>query len=59
VHFCQASSRNNSPRAFAESIANQLTETVNGFADALAATLAERVSILGTAQPALPRPVAS
>jgi tetratricopeptide (TPR) repeat protein len=50
VHFCQANSRNNSPRAFAESIANQLTETVKGFADALVATLAERVSIVGTAQ---------
>ena len=44
AHFCQASSRNVSPQAFAESIANQLTNSVTGFADALAATLAERVS---------------
>jgi hypothetical protein len=28
AHFCQASSRNITPRAFAESIANQLTDTV-------------------------------
>lgn len=49
VHFFQASSRNITPKAFAESIANQLTETVSGFGDALAATLAERVSIVGTA----------
>jgi hypothetical protein len=45
AHFCQASSRNISPLAFAENIANQLTGTVKGFGDALAATLAERVQI--------------
>jgi len=45
AHFCQASSRNISPQAFAEHIANQLTESVRGFADILAATLAERVQI--------------
>jgi len=50
VHFCQAASRNIAPRAFAESIANQLTGAVAGFGDALAATLAERVSIVGTAR---------
>jgi hypothetical protein len=50
AHFCQASSRNVSPRAFAESIANQLAGTVKGFGDALVATLADRVSIVGTAQ---------
>jgi WD40 repeat protein len=50
AHFCQASTRNITPQAFAESIANQLTDTVKGFGDALAATLADRVQIVGTAQ---------
>jgi WD40 repeat protein len=50
AHFCQAASRNITPQAFAESIANQLTGTVTGFGDALAATLADRVSVVGTAQ---------
>jgi hypothetical protein len=50
VHFCQANSFNISPQAFAEGIANQLTSTVPGFGDALVATLAERVSIVGTVQ---------
>jgi tetratricopeptide (TPR) repeat protein len=49
-HFCQAASRNVTPQAFAESIANQLTRTVPGFGEALAATLAERVQILGIAR---------
>jgi hypothetical protein len=49
VHFCQAASRNISPQAFADNMANQLTRNVRGFADALAATLNERVQILGTA----------
>jgi tetratricopeptide (TPR) repeat protein len=50
AHFCQAASRNVTPQAFAESVANQLTGTVPRFGDALAATLADRVSIVGTAQ---------
>ncbi|MHC2842898.1 WD40 repeat domain-containing protein [Bradyrhizobium diazoefficiens] len=45
VHFCEAASRNISPHAVAESIANQLTRTVPPFADALAATLADQVQI--------------
>jgi hypothetical protein len=45
VHFCQSASRNITPQAFAENVANQLTRSVPGFADALAATLAERVQI--------------
>jgi pimeloyl-ACP methyl ester carboxylesterase len=49
VHFCQADSRNITPLAFAESIANQLTERVTGFADAVKATLANRVQISATA----------
>ncbi len=49
-HFCQAASRNITPQAFAESIANQLTYSVKGFAEALAQTLAERVQIVGSAQ---------
>jgi hypothetical protein len=52
AHFCQATSRNFTPQAFAESIANQLTGAVTGFGDALAATLADRVNIIGTAQAA-------
>src|SRR5262245_33997902 len=39
AHFCQAASRNITPQAFAQSIANQLTGTVTGFGAALAATL--------------------
>jgi hypothetical protein len=51
AHFCQASSRNITPQAFAEGIANQLTGTVTGFGKALRDTLADdRVSIVGTAQ---------
>jgi hypothetical protein len=50
VHFCQAASRNTTPQALAESIANQLTSTVEGFGAALAATLADRVQIVGIAQ---------
>lgn len=49
-HFFQSGSRNISPQAFAASIANQLTETVPGFAEALAASLAEQVHISGTAK---------
>ncbi|MDM0030057.1 hypothetical protein [Variovorax saccharolyticus] len=45
VHFCQASSRNLTPQAFAENVANQLTGSVQGFSDAVAATLADRVQI--------------
>jgi hypothetical protein len=50
AHFCQASTRNFTPQAFAESIANQLTDAVKGFDGALAATLADRVKIVGIAQ---------
>ena len=55
VHFCMAASRNNSPQAFAEHIANQLTGSIQGFGDALAASLAEWVQInptqtIGTVQ---------
>jgi hypothetical protein len=45
AHFCQASSRNISPQAFAESMASQLSKSVKGFSDALAATVADRVTI--------------
>ena len=45
AHFCQTSSRNISPQAFAEDITNQLTGSVKGFAQALVATLQERVQI--------------
>jgi hypothetical protein len=48
AHFCQAASRNITPQAFAESIANQLTGSVTGFADALTETLKERVKITAT-----------
>jgi hypothetical protein len=49
IHFCQAASRNITPRAFAQGIANQLSRSVDGFADALAATN-EHIRITGTAQ---------
>jgi hypothetical protein len=49
VDFCQAASRNITPQALAENTANQLTANVPGFGAALAATLAERVQIIGTA----------
>jgi len=48
VHFCQAASRNVTPQAFADSMAHQLTSTCEGFGDALASTLADRVQIVGT-----------
>jgi hypothetical protein len=48
AHFCQASSRNITPQAFAENIVNQLTSSVAGFAEAHTATLAERVQITAT-----------
>ena len=48
AHFCEASSRNITPQAFAENVANQLTANVKGFADALAMTLADRVQISAT-----------
>ena len=56
AYFCGASSRNISPRAFAEGMATQLTAGVAGFGDALAATLADRVQInaiqtIGTVTP--------
>jgi len=50
AYFCQASSRNITPQAFAEATADQLTQSINGFGEVLATTLAERVSIVGTAQ---------
>jgi hypothetical protein len=50
AHFCQASSRNVTPKAFADSIANQLVQTVSGYDAALADVLADRVSIVGVAQ---------
>ena len=50
AHFCQASSRNTTPQDFAQNIANQLVQTVPGFGEAFAASLADRVSIIGTAQ---------
>ena len=45
VHFCVAASRNFSPRAASENIANQLTQNIGRFGSALAATLMERVQI--------------
>jgi predicted ATPase len=49
AHFCQAGSRNVNPQAFAKSIANQLTHSVRGFADALSESLAElsRITAVG------------
>ena len=50
VYFCRAETRNLSPKVCAESLANQLTNTVPGFAEALATTLEDRVHIVGSAQ---------
>lgn len=50
VYFCQAGTRNLSPKVCAENLANQLTNSVPGFAEALAATLADRVHIVGSAE---------
>lgn len=44
IHFCIAKS-GNSPKSFAQSLANQLTRSVPGFGAALAATLKEQVKI--------------
>lgn len=52
AHFCQAASRNVSPQAFGESVANQLAANLPGFAAALADTLAERIQIVGSVQAA-------
>jgi hypothetical protein len=45
VHFCMAASRNNSPLAFAESVASQLTRNVPGFGDSLNSALMNRVQL--------------
>jgi hypothetical protein len=50
AHFFQASTRNITPQAFAESVANQLAANVPGFSDALAGVLADRVNIVATAR---------
>ncbi|MDM0030118.1 AAA family ATPase [Variovorax saccharolyticus] len=49
AHFCRASSRNITPQAFAESMANQLVQALPGFADALVQSLSDRVQIVGSA----------
>jgi len=46
VHFCVAASGSIAPKALAENLAQQLTRTVAGFGEALAAILAPRVSIV-------------
>lgn len=50
AYFCQAASREITPEAFAESIGSQLISRVTGFRDALAATLADHMNIVGLAQ---------
>ena len=47
-HFCEAGSRNISPKAFAESMASQLLQTVSGFSEALTASLGIRPQIAVT-----------
>jgi hypothetical protein len=49
AHFCRSSSRNITPLAFAESMANQLVQALPGFADALVQSLNDRVKIVGSA----------
>jgi WD40 repeat protein len=60
AHFCVAGSRDNSPLAFAQNVAGQLTTSVQGFDDALQATLKETLAgrmqiavtqTIGTIQP--------
>ena len=46
-HFCIAASGSTAPKACAENLANQLTRQVEGFANALVASLADRVQIVG------------
>jgi tetratricopeptide (TPR) repeat protein len=45
AHFCIAASGSVAPKAFAQNVATQLTSNVQGFGDALAATLADMVQI--------------
>jgi hypothetical protein len=45
AHFCIAASGTTAPKALAQNLAEQLTRQVPGFADALAASLAELVTI--------------
>ena len=45
AHFCIAPSGSAAPKAFAQSMAEQLTRNVRGFGDVLAATLADLVRI--------------
>lgn len=49
AHFCQATSRNFTPQAFAEAMASQLARTVPRFGEALAAVLQDRVQVVGNA----------
>jgi hypothetical protein len=46
AHFFMSNTGNTAPKAFAEDIAKQLTQNINKFGDALAASLAERVQIV-------------
>ena len=45
AHFCVAASGSTAPKALAQNLAEQLTRNVPGFADALAESLAELVTI--------------
>jgi len=47
IHFCIEASGSIAPKAFAQNIAEQLTRSIEGFGDALAATLADQVKISG------------
>jgi hypothetical protein len=46
VHFCVAASGTTDPRTMSKSMAEQLTENINGFSDALMKTLPEQVQIV-------------
>jgi tetratricopeptide (TPR) repeat protein len=46
AHFFMSNTGNTAPKAFAEDIAKQLTQNINKFGDALAASLADRVQII-------------
>jgi hypothetical protein len=49
AHFCESTSLN-TPRLFAESVANQLANAVTGYREALESILEDRVQIIGSAQ---------
>src|SRR5215203_2298907 len=50
VHFCQAASGTTAPKALAENMAEQLTDKITPFADALVEALAGRATVINIEQ---------